>query len=92
MFNIAAPNRARVDRLCRPQALATFELPALLTGAGSHLPKHYILGDGWVPSPFRHFAAKYEGAPGWKLSKLACNHDVMMDMPRELAQALMAAA
>ncbi len=32
MFGIKPENRAWVDRRCRPQPLATFECPALLTG------------------------------------------------------------
>ena len=48
----------------------------------------YILADGWDPSPFRHFAAKVTGKPGWDIIKIACGHDVMVDRPEELAAAL----
>ena len=93
MFNIAQANRAWVDRRCVPQALATFEVPALLTGDLNKVKQRlYILADGWDPSPFRHFAAKFEGAPGWRVTKLASSHDVMVDMPQELARELMALA
>ena len=93
MFNIAQGNRAWVDRRCVPQALATFESPALLTGdAGKVAQRLYILADGWDPSPFRHFAAKVDGTPGWRVVKLACSHDVMVDMPQERAQELLALA
>jgi hypothetical protein len=89
MFNIAAANRERVDRLCRPQALATFEMPLLLTGTAKALPNRlYILADGWDPSPFRHFAAQAEGKPGWRVVKIPCSHDVMVDMPKELVAEL----
>ena len=91
MFNIAQANRAWVDRRCVAQALATFELPALLSGDVNKVKQRlYILADGWDPSPFRHFAAKYEGQPGWHVTKLACSHDAMVDMPQELARELMA--
>ena len=93
MFNIAQANRAWVDRRCRPQALATFECPALLTGAHASVPKkHYILADGWDPSPFRHFASQVDGKAGWALTKMACGHDIMVDMPKELAEVLAAMA
>jgi pimeloyl-ACP methyl ester carboxylesterase len=93
MFNIAQANRAWVDRRCVAQALATFELPALLSGDVNKVKQRlYILADGWDPSPFRHFAAKLEGQPGWRVTKLACSHDVMVDMPQELARELMALA
>jgi pimeloyl-ACP methyl ester carboxylesterase len=90
MFNIAVANRARVDRLCRPQALATFDMPLLLTGAGDKVANRlYILADGWDPSPFRHFAAKAEGTAGWRVVKLPSSHDVMVDRPKELAAELL---
>ena len=90
MFNIAQANRERVDRLCRPQALATFEVPLLLTGGGDKIANRlYILADGWDPSPFRYFAANCEKAAGWRVVKLPCSHDVMVDMPKELAAELM---
>jgi pimeloyl-ACP methyl ester carboxylesterase len=93
MFNIAQANRAWVDRRCVAQALATFELPALLSGDVNKVKQRlYILADGWDPSPFRHFAAKFEGQPGWRVTKLACSHDVMVDRPQELARELMALA
>jgi hypothetical protein len=77
------------DRLCRPQALATFEMPLLLTGALDKVPsRSYILADGWDPSPFRYFAAQAEAA-GWNVAKLPCSHDVMVDMPNELTAELL---
>jgi pimeloyl-ACP methyl ester carboxylesterase len=90
VFNIAEANRAWVNRRCVPQALATFEMPALLSGGGLETvgTRVYVLADGWDPSPFRHFAAKHDGRPGWSVVKLPCGHDVMVDMPRELAGVL----
>jgi pimeloyl-ACP methyl ester carboxylesterase len=89
MFNIAEKNRPWVDRRCVPQALATFEMPVLLSGKADAIEKRlYILADGWDPSPFRHFAAKMTGKPGWDVIKMPCGHDVMVDMPNELAAAL----
>jgi pimeloyl-ACP methyl ester carboxylesterase len=91
VFNVAQANRAWVDRRCRPQALATFESPLLLTGEHAKVPQRlYILADGWDPSPFRYFAGQVEGKPGWKLSKLPSSHDVMVDMPQQLADELTA--
>ena len=92
VFGIAEKNQAWVDRRCVPQPLATFEMPVLLKGDGTGIEKIkrklYILADTWDPSPFRHFADKLEGAPGWKVQKMPCGHDVMVDMPEELALAL----
>lgn len=88
MFGIREENRAWVDRRCVPQALGTFTLPALLTGGAAVKDRTYILADAWDPSPFRHFAAKFEGQPGWRIVKLPSSHDVMVDMPAELAAEL----
>ncbi len=90
VFGIKEQNRAWVDRRCRPQALATFECPALLSGEHTKVTNRtYILADGWDPSPFRHFAAQVDGQPGWRLVKLPSSHDVMVDMPAELAAELL---
>ena len=92
-FNVTPARRAWVDRRCVPQALATFEMPVLLTGASARVTQRlYILADGWDPSPFRHFAAKFEGAPGWRVTKLPSSHDVMVDLPHELARELLTLA
>ena len=92
VFGISEKNQAWVDRRCNVQPLATFELPVLLKGDGTGIEKVtrklYLLADSWDPSPFRHFAAKLDGKPGWEVRKMACGHDVMVDMPQELAQAL----
>ena len=93
VFNVAQANRAWVDRRCVPQALATFEMPVLLSGGIDKIASRlYILADGWDPSPFRHFAAKFDSAPGWRITKLPCGHDVMVDLPQELARELMTLA
>jgi pimeloyl-ACP methyl ester carboxylesterase len=84
-FGIKAENQAWVDSQCNPQALATFKLPVLISGAAEKVPKLFILADSWDPSPFRYFAAKHEGKPSWTITKMASSHDVMVDMPNELA-------
>jgi len=89
-FGTKAENRAWVDRRCVPQALATFEMPILLTGAGAAVKERlYILAEGWAPSPFHYFAAKVEGQPTWRVARMPCGHDVMVDMPNELANELL---
>jgi pimeloyl-ACP methyl ester carboxylesterase len=89
VFNVVPDKRDWVNRRCVPQALATFEVPLLLTGASAAVKKRmYILADGWDPSPFRYFARLYEGKVGWEVVKFPCGHDVMVDMPKELADTL----
>jgi len=71
MFNVSAANHEWVNRRCVPQALATFEMPVLLSGKIENVKRRpYILADGWDTSPFRYFAKKYTGAPGWDVVKL----------------------
>ena len=89
MFNVSPANREWVTRRCVPQALATFEMPVLLSGEIENVKRRlFILADGWDPSPFRYFAKKYTGAPGWEVIALPCGHDVMVDLPNELAAAI----
>ena len=65
MLHVSPANREWVNRRCVPQALATFEMPVLLSGKIENVVRRvYILADGWDPSPFRYFANKYTGAPG----------------------------
>lgn len=89
-FGTKPENCAWVNRRCVPQALATFEMPVLLTGAGAAVKKRvYIVAEGWGPNPFHYFAAKVQGQPGWVVSRLPCGHDVMVHMPSELAGELL---
>ena len=89
MLHVSPANREWVNRRCVPQALATFEMPVLLSGTIENVKRRiYILADGWDPSPFRYFARKFTGAPGWDVIKLASGHDVMVDWPNELAAIL----
>lgn len=90
MFGILEENRPWVERRCVPQSLATFEMPVLLSGAAPAVAKKvYILADNWDPSPFRYFAEKYSTDSGWQVVKLPGSHDVMVDMPEELASELL---
>ncbi|HEB3530086.1 TPA: alpha/beta hydrolase [Burkholderia cenocepacia] len=82
-----------VTRRCVPQALATFEIPIRLTGAGKKIEKRlYILADAWDPSPFRYFAGQFASQSNWKVITMQCGHCVMVDLPGELASELMAFA
>ncbi len=88
-FKVKAENRDWVNRRCGPQALATFETPVLLSGGASAIKDRvFILADGWDPSPFRYYASRVGGLPGWRVRKLPCGHDVMIDLPAELAHEL----
>ena len=92
VFNVNLADRAWVDRQCTPQSLATFEQPARLTGRVDAIDNaSFIWASDWQGSPFGQF---YEQARrvGWKASEIACGHDVMLDRPDALTQALLDAA
>ena len=89
LFNVASEKRAWIDRRSCPQALATFECPVLLSSSLDKLNKHYILADNWDPSPFRYFAEKVDGLPDWSVKRMPCGHNIMVDMPVELADFLL---
>lgn len=89
VFGILEKNRPWVERRCVPQSLATFEMPVLLNSTESPVGQRvYILADSWDPSPFRYFADKHSGQPGWTVIKMPSSHDVMVDAPIELADEL----
>ena len=88
-FNVEMGSRAWIDRRCTPQAFATFESELLLTGCEAAIKSRlFILAEGWDPSPFRYYAKRFMGKPDWRVSRLPCGHDAMVDMPLELAALL----
>ncbi|MDX9875756.1 MAG: alpha/beta hydrolase [Spongiibacteraceae bacterium] len=74
-----------------PQPLATFTERVQLTGAIERIPlKSYILATEFQGLPLRHeFAAAVKGRPGWRNHELACGHDVMLEIPDQLAALLL---
>lgn len=92
-FNVLPKHRAWVDRRCVPQAIATFETQVLLTGGGAAIKDRlYISAEGWGPSPFGYYAGQLTGKTGWRVAKVPCGHDVMVDMPGELSKMLLSFA
>jgi len=91
MFSVNLKDRAWMDLQCTPQSLATFQQPLRLSGAIDRIRNiTYILADGWAPTPFPQFYEKAK-ARGWKTLVMHCGHDVMLDLPEALAEALLAA-
>jgi pimeloyl-ACP methyl ester carboxylesterase len=89
-FAVNEADAAWVDRQCTPHPLVTFITPATLTGACDGIKSiGYILAGGHAGS-FRQF---YDRAKerGWWRTELACGHDVMLDMPRQLVDLLLQA-
>lgn len=90
-FNVNSGDAEWVDRQCTPQPVATFQQPLQLSGGiGKVANVTYIVATGYEPTAF---GASYERAKakGWKTLMIQCGHDVMLDMPAELTQALLEA-
>lgn len=88
-FGIEPRNRAWVDRRSRPQSFATFNSPALLSHAALPIrDRHFLLATKWAPSPFQYFADQFRHDPDWHVLDMATGHDIMVDMPLELAAVL----
>ena len=89
-FHVNAKDVDWVNRQCTVQPLATFQERLHLTGEIAKIQNvTFILADGWTPSPFTAFCALAK-AKGWKTVSMECGHDVMLDMPEELTQELLA--
>lgn len=81
-----------MNRRCTTQALATHQQPITLTGAIDRIENvTFVLAEGYSPSLFPPFYEKAK-ARGWKKIKMACGHDVMLEMPEELTSVLLAAS
>lgn len=92
IFNVNLQDRAWMDAQCTPQPMATFEQPIRLSGNVEKVKDvTYILATRFQPSPFAQFYEKAK-SKGWTTLELACGHDVMLDMPDELTDILLAAA
>ena len=89
VFNVNAADREWVNRQCTTQSLATFQQRIRLSGRGDAVKSvTFILASGWNDSPFPQF---YERAKtkGWNTLTIPCGHDVMLDRPEELTDALL---
>jgi len=86
-FGVNAADADWVDRQCTMHPLSSFEAPAQISGACDDIANiGYIRASGF-DSPFGQFYAK-AGERRWWREELACGHDVMLDMPNELAALL----
>jgi pimeloyl-ACP methyl ester carboxylesterase len=99
LFGVNAKDVAWVDRMCVKHPLACFEQKLQLSGGIGRVPKRtYILATGWgslgspeTESPFRSIAERLKDDDAWHMVSVPCGHDVMIDMPGELTELLVAA-
>jgi pimeloyl-ACP methyl ester carboxylesterase len=99
IFNVNPRDAAWVDRMCVKHPLVCFEQKISLAGAAKRIPKRtYILAPQWAPpaemggrSPFELIAERLKRDSAWRSISVPCGHDVMVDMPKELADLLIEA-
>ena len=81
-----------VDSLLTPHPFETLRERLVLTGAFLTIPKKtYVRATGWDGT---HPQLSYErilGDKSWVALEVPCGHDVMLDMPRQLAELLLQA-
>jgi pimeloyl-ACP methyl ester carboxylesterase len=99
-FNVNPKDAAWVDRMCVKHPLACFERKIALGGGSGKIGRRtYILAEGWTLSPelggvtpFVEVAERLKQDKAWRVVSVPCGHDVMVDMPGELAELLVAAS
>ncbi len=76
-----------IRRRCVPHPVLTQLQAISLTGSWETVPLKAYIQAGKHPQPtFKEFADKYQDAPGWQFYSLPCGHEIMIDMPAELAE------
>jgi len=93
-FMVQSPeDREWVDRRCLPHPYATMTQPINLTGDWKNIPrKTFIKARLYTTSPFGPFAEAAKNDPGWQYEEIEAGHDIMLDAPKELTDALLRAA
>jgi pimeloyl-ACP methyl ester carboxylesterase len=87
---------ARAEATMPSRSAATFrDNPAdqawidSLSGARDRIAKRvYIRASGYPNPVFDETAARLRATPGWQVYDFACGHDIMVDMPEQLAELL----
>jgi pimeloyl-ACP methyl ester carboxylesterase len=92
-FGVNERDRSWVDAKCVPHPYACFTEKVRLSGARERIPKKtYVRAGGYPSVYFSKFHARLKADPTWRVHTLPCGHDIMVDMPEELAEILEHAA
>lgn len=90
-FGVSLPDQAWVNRHCVDHPLKTFEQPIRLEESWKQVRRHvYIYATGWSPGVGKPFFEQFQEDEAWQVLPISCGHYVMIDMPKELAQILIA--
>ena len=72
--------------MCTPHPIRCFREGVTLTGREQQVRDHlFILAEKNHPSVFWSEYDKVDGRPGWTCQRIAAKHDVMVEVPAELA-------
>jgi pimeloyl-ACP methyl ester carboxylesterase len=94
VFKVNEKDAAWADQMCVKHPLGCLEQKIALTGALARVRKHtFVLATNWgPPQPFVAIAERLKKDQRWKVVSLPCGHDLMLDMPKEIADLLIAAS
>lgn len=74
---------------CTPHPGPCFSEGITLTGAERSVArKTFILCALHDPSPFRQFSERLSAESDWRVARIACLHDAMLEAPAELVEAI----
>ena len=92
-FGVTGDDLDWVDDLLTPQPIGVSLQPIKMTGARDRVAKKtYILAADYNSPAFTAYYEKLNNDPNWQVYSLPCQHDVMIEMPDELAKILIEVA
>lgn len=92
-FAVNERDRAWVDAMLTPQPLGASTQPIKLSGLRERVAKKSYIRAAKYPQPRfdAYFRAK-KADPSWRTYEIPCGHDIMLDMPDQLAEILLEVA
>lgn len=91
-FMVNEADQAWVDAKCTPQPYATFTDAVPIAEAHERVKtKIYVRAASYAQPTFEAIAARLQDRPDWKVMRLQCGHDVMIDQPAQTADILLRA-
>ena len=92
-FGVNEKDRGWVDSKTTPQPVGVALQPVRLTGARDKVAKKtYIRAAAYPQDFFDRYLAICKADKTWRTAEIPCGHDIMVDMPERLAEALVEAA
>ncbi len=92
-FLVNVKDQAWVDAMCTPHPIGTMTEKLVLTGARERIGKKTYIRAGAYPNPgFDKALERVKADKSWRVYSVPCGHDVMVDMPEQLAKTLLEVA